>query len=84
MDANSLDRYLALIPVPTLRLTMSSGDQIVIDDADDPFVEGITLIVGGRAKASRFATGPRLISVPNIVLVEPIEVPPLRSRKRKR
>jgi hypothetical protein len=84
MDANSLDRYLALTPVPTLRLTLSSGDQVIIDDADDPFIEGITLILGGRPKPGRFATGPKMISVPNIVLVEPIEVPPPKGRGRKR
>lgn len=84
MDSNSLDKYLALIPIPTLRLTLSSGDQVVIGDEDNPFIEGLTLVLGGRKDAGRFAGGPRLVSIPNIVFVEPVEVPPPRRRGRRK
>lgn len=84
MDEESFNKYLMLIPVPTLRLTLSSGDRIVVRDEDGPFTNGITLVLGGRKGAGRFAAGPRFVSIPNIVLVEPVEEPvPRRGRGRR-
>jgi hypothetical protein len=78
VSTSDLDDYLNRKPIPTLRLTLSSGDQLVIRDEDRPFTEGLVLILPGARP-----DGPRLISVPNIVLVEPVSsAPPIGRRRR--
>jgi hypothetical protein len=71
MSPSELEEYIHQDPMPTLRLTLASGDQIVIRDEDRTFISGLVLTVPGSA-SGRFVGGPRLISIPNIVLVEPL------------
>jgi hypothetical protein len=70
MSPSELELYIQQDPAVPLRLTLSSGDQIVIRDEDRPIVEGLVLILCG-AETGRFAQRHRLVSVPNIALVEP-------------
>ena len=84
VSPSDLEQYIDQKPVPTLRLTLSSGDQLIVGDDDKPFLEGLTLVLRGRSVNER-TTGPsRLVSVPNIVLVEPVPRRPDPARRRSR
>jgi hypothetical protein len=68
--------------MPTLRLTLSSGDQILVRDVDRPLVTGLTLILRGP-EDDRMALSHRLVSIPNIAMVELISDRPKPSRRRR-
>ena len=70
MSPSELELYIQQDPNLPLRLTLSSGDQILMRPEDRPIVEGLVLILRG-VEAGRFAQRHRLVSVPNIALVEP-------------
>lgn len=83
MSPSDLEQYIVQKPVPTLRLTLSSGDQLVIGDEDKPILEGLVLVLRGRVVNERLVGPSRLVSVPNIVLVEPITRRPHVRRRHK-
>jgi hypothetical protein len=82
MSPDELDQYVSQEPMPTLRLTLNSGDQIVIRQQDRPIVSGLTLVLRGL-ETDRHTLGHRLVSVPNIALVEPILDRPPAGRRRR-
>jgi hypothetical protein len=82
MSPSDIEEYIELRPMPSLRLTLSSGDQIVITDEDDPKLLGLSLVL--RSRAGNRQLTPRLVSVPNIVLVEPVEYRRPGTARRRR
>ncbi len=84
MGPSEMEEYIEQRPMPPWRLTLASGDQIVIRDEDEPIVTGITLVLRGEpSKDGRITSRPRFVSIPNIVLAEPLEYrPPPRRRRR--
>ena len=84
MSPSELEEYLLMDPVPTLRVTLASGDQIVVRNEDEPFVSGLALILHGDRIGARVTSGSRLVSIPNIVLVEPVNPSqPGKTRRRR-
>ena len=69
-------------PYP-VRLTLSSGDQIVVQPDDPRIVEGLTLVLPARPRNGRVTGEPRLVSLPNIALAEVVESRPGSSRRRR-
>jgi len=84
MSPSELEQYLQMEPMPSLRLTLSSGDQIIIKTDDEPFVVGLSLILRGDREAGDVTARSRLVSVPNIALAEPIGIRPSGSSRRRR
>ena len=82
MSPSELELYIEQDPALPLRLTLSSGDQILVRGEDRPIVEGLVLILRG-VESGRFAQRHRLVSVPNIALVEPVQ-PGQRPGRRRR
>jgi len=83
MSPSDLEQFIERTPVPTLRLTLSSGDQLIIGEDDRPFLEGLTLVLRGQSADDRTVGPSRLVSVPNIVLVEPMPRRPGTTRRRR-
>jgi hypothetical protein len=66
-----------------LRLTMASGDTVIVDNPKRTIIEGLTAYVGQADNpASRLAQRVRWVSIPNINIVEKID-PRLLTRKRR-
>jgi hypothetical protein len=85
MSPDEIDQYLLQVPMPPLRLTLASGDQIVLRQEDYPFTSGLTLVIRGSPNGDRMVDHSRLVSIPNIVLVEPLgSLPPNPSRRRRK
>ncbi len=72
MSPTELEPFLDMDPVPNLRLTLASGDQIIITAEDKPFVVGFALILKGDRQNKSVIMGSKVISVPNIVMAETI------------
>ena len=84
MSPSEVEEYILQDPMPTLRLTLASGDQLIIRDEDRAFVSGLALVIRGSNTGNRMVAQSRLVSIPNIVLVEPTTAPPqTRGRRRK-
>ena len=82
MSPSDLEPYLRHRPIPPLRLTLSSGDQLIVRDEDEPFTLGLSLILRGTT-SGRMVNPPRTVSVPNIVLVEPVGSQGKTGRRRR-
>ena len=83
MSPSELDEYFITPPVRPVRLTLASGDQLVVRPEDRPFVSGLTLIVRGGAEDQRRIPGSFLVSIPNIVLAEPLDGRTATDRRRR-
>jgi hypothetical protein len=83
MSPSEIEQYLQMEPMPTLRLTLASGDQILVRDQDDAFVSDLSLVLRGIKINREITARSRLVSIPNIVLAEPIDVRPDTGRRRR-
>jgi hypothetical protein len=85
MSPSELEEYLLFEPRRPVRLTLSSGDQVIVYPEDRPLIEGIVLILRGEGEeGGRVTQRTRLISVPNVALAEPFDPRPGGSRRRQR
>jgi hypothetical protein len=87
MSPSELDDLLQEKPARPLRLTLSSGDQVVMPYPDRAFVAGLMLCFPtGQpiAPNTRVTQKMRIISVPNIAMIEPHEGPMNGGRRRRR
>jgi hypothetical protein len=70
-------------PNTPFRLTLSSGDVVDVDNPSRTIFQSLALYIGqSDDPESRFAKRVRVVSVPNIALVEPMERRP-RGRRRR-
>jgi hypothetical protein len=83
MSPAELEQYLRMEPMPRLRLTLASGDQIVITSDDEPFVSSLALVLRGDPRSKDVTADSRLVSIPNIVLAEPVAARPMPGRRRR-
>ena len=81
MSPSELEDFLQLRPMPPLRLTLASGDQFIVTSEDEPFCFGLALILRGQREEERITSASPVISVPNIVMVEPQPQRPPRGRR---
>jgi hypothetical protein len=84
MSPSELEEYLQREPLRSVRLTLSSGDQVVVNPGDEWLVTGLALVLRGEPETGRVTAGARLVSVPNVVLVEPLDSRPSHGGRRKR
>ena len=84
MSPTEVEEYIMLDPFQPLRITLASGDQIVVNESDRPFVTGLALILRGDPVGQKVTDVSRLISIPNICLVEPAIGRPGAGRRRGR
>ena len=84
MSPAEIEQYLRMEPMPSLRLTLASGDQIVITSDDEPFVSSLALVLRGDPRSKDVTADSRLVSIPNIVLAEPVATRPTSGRRRRR
>jgi hypothetical protein len=71
-------------PNQPFRLTLSSGDVVDVDNPARTIFQSLALYIGqSDDPSSRFAQRVRIVSVPNITLIEPIERRPQGRRRRR-
>jgi hypothetical protein len=83
MGPEELDQYFRLVPMPDVRLTLSSGDVVIITDSDRPFIAALTLVLRGE-RDGQVTRRSRLISLPNIAMAEVADAAPASRRRRLR
>jgi hypothetical protein len=85
MSPTDLDDILNEQPAVPLRLTLSSGDQVVIDNPTRTLIAGLSLFIGlAETPEARIGDRVRIVSIPNINLIERIEGPRRNGRRRRR
>jgi hypothetical protein len=85
LSPSELEEYLSFEPKRAVRLTLSSGDQLIVFPEDRPFIDGIVLILRGEGEeGGRVTQRARLVSVPNVVFAEPFEARPGGARRKRR
>jgi hypothetical protein len=71
MSPTEVEEMLAERPFKPLRLTLASGDYITIEYVGQASVSGLTLVLKPSLSAGFGSAGrSRLVSIPNICLVE--------------
>ena len=84
MSPSELAELFENHPDTPFRLTLSSGDTVVVDNPTRTIFQSLSLYIGqADDPASRFAKHVRVVSIPNIALVEPIERRPRNGRRRR-
>jgi len=71
MSPPDLDEILNEQPAVPVRLTLSSGDQVVIDNPTRTLIAGLSLFIGvAEIPEARIGDRVRIVSIPNINLIE--------------
>lgn len=83
MSPSEVEELLDQEPFHPLRITLASGDQIIVREEHHPIVSGLSLVLSSEAVAGRVTAGPRLVSIPNITLVDPFQGRPPTTRRRR-
>lgn len=84
MSPSEIEEMLDHQPFQPIRLTLASGDQVLIRRREQAQPSGLALILKDDLPASRFGVGYRLVSFPNIVLAEVLDRPPSSRERRPR
>ncbi len=84
MSPSDLEEILYEEPFRPFRVTLSSGDQYVVNNSKRAMISGLSLVVGLHDDpASRVRAKLKLISIPNIVMAEHIDPQPPHGRRRR-
>jgi hypothetical protein len=86
MSPSEIDELIEVDPFHPFRVTLASGDQYVVNNRFRTFISGLSLVVGlADDPEDRMDKRLKLISIPNIVMAELINLnqPPHRRRRRK-
>jgi hypothetical protein len=85
MSPTDLEEILNEEPFRPFRITMSSGDQYLVNNNRRAVLSGLCLVLALNDDASsRIGNKLKLISVPNITVAEHVDVSQRPSRKRRR
>jgi hypothetical protein len=85
MSPTELGEHLFQEPFVPLRVTLAGGDQVVIDNRNRAVISGLTLFYSfADDPSSRIGNRGKLMSIPNIVMVEPLHPRDPRNRGRHR
>ena len=85
MSSPELEEFLQEHVTDRLRVVMSSGDELIIEQPQRTLIGGLSLYIQMyEDSAARIGLRVRIISVPNINLVEPIRPGPNGRRPRRR
>jgi hypothetical protein len=84
MSPTDLGDLFARYPDKAIKLTLTSGDSVVLPSPGNVMIDGLTLSVYNVTDpARRMGKGWRVISIPNIALAEPHDgAPPVPRRRR--
>ena len=83
MSPSDLEEILFEDPFRPFRVTLSSGDQYVVNNRQRAMISGMALVVGlNDDPQARTGTRLKILSIPNIVLAEHID--PRRPRNGRR
>jgi len=66
-----------------IRLTLSSGDQVIVQPDEAFLFHTLTLVLPAKPRAGRVTGEPRLVSLPNVAMAEVIEPRPDPRRRRR-
>jgi hypothetical protein len=85
MSPSDLIEIIEEHPTERLRVVMASGDEVVIETPQRTVVSGLALRIQLYDESNeRMRPHARVVSIPNITLVEPIRRPPEGRRPRRR
>ena len=85
MTSSELEEIFENHPTSPLRLTLSSGDTVDVDNPRRTIIEQLALYIGQSDDPdARQAQRVKVVSMPNIVLVEQIDRRMLNGRRRRR
>jgi len=85
MSSSELEEYLQGHQDDRLRLVMSSGDEMIIEEPRKTLIDGLTLHIQMYGNWTlREAPRVRIVSIPNINIIEPIRRGPNGRRPRRR
>lgn len=74
MSPSELEEELFKEPFRPFRITVASGDQVVIDNPRRALISGLSMYYGmAEDPAARVGNRTKIISIPNIVLIEPLD-----------
>lgn len=83
MSPSDLEEMLLENPDKAHRLTLASGDEVIVPNARSAAIEGISLRILGYVAADRLlARKSRLVSIPNIVMAQVVDDRPPRRRRK--
>jgi hypothetical protein len=83
MGPSELDELLFEGRSYFVRLTLSSGSDIVVPPDVHVVIHGLTMVLPAAPQAGRVVSGPRLVSLPNIAVAEPLDHRPGVGRRRR-
>jgi len=85
MSPVDIEEHILREPFVPLRLTLASGDVVDLDDGKRIWLAGYALyyLISDNPEA-RIGKRVRLISIPNIVMIEPKEFRPGNGGRRRR
>jgi len=84
MSPSDLEEQIYQEPFVPLRLTLASGDQVVLDNPHRVLMTGLALhYLLSDDPSSRIGRQVKIISIPNIVLVEPVPNGRRTGRRRR-
>ena len=85
MTSDELDQIFQTYPESAFRLTLSSGDAVIVDNPRRTLIEQLALFIGvADDPEARVAQRIRVVSIPNIALLERIDRRGLNGRRRRR
>lgn len=85
MSPTDLIEILEDHPGERLRVVMASGDQVIIENPLRAVVSGMSLYIQMYDDSSeRMSAQARIVSIPNITLIEPVRRPPNGRTPRRR
>ena len=82
VSPSEIEEILSYRPLQPLRVVLTSGDEMIVREQDKPFISGLCLVLRGVALREEILARSRLLSIPNIALIEP--VPPRQGGRRTR
>lgn len=85
MSPDQLEDFIIKEPFVPLRLTLASGDVVHLDVLERIWIVGMHLyyLISDDPRA-RIGKKIKIISIPNITLVEPVDSPQRRNGRRRR
>lgn len=85
MSPSEIEELIEDEPFRPFRITVNSGDQFVINNRHRVFISGLSLVAGlSDDPDDRMGKRLKLISIPNISLVEYIDPHQPKNRRRRR
>ncbi len=85
MSPSDLEEFLGEHVTDRVRVVLSSGDELFIEQPQKTIISGLSLYIQMYEDwATRIGRRVRIISIPNINLIEPVRPGPSGRRPRRR